>query len=438
MAERIWVVNIQGQPHKVRLKHGTITGKREIWLDDQQIVTDRHLVDFGSRHAFTVQVSACEVVIITNGFTFDYNLLVDGVPVEALGKHPHRKSRYTRTTLPEEHTYWQKLADVLSLRYIPVPGEMDFGRYRLMGYLRGFLVMVRYVYDSRRGLAIYLFVRPAPLPDPETVQSQVKSEIGAALKIGTIQIGRDSATFQLTGWLKKEPPEAMAVKINALLDIFSRHTRPLSRDLCEGPACTDRAGQDLRLVFINGFPQYLCQSCVERIPQLASQAQEEYQKAPSRLVKGLLAGAAAATVIGALWALVAVNFRGTNWEILTGIAAIFISLYLTLKVMDEAGTKRSLASLCGLGFIVITGLVLGRYLWLVIYHLGDVPAHSPPGLFQAAWRSLWDNWRNLLQIILYGSFFAAMILWSIRWGSRQEISQAFHPDVEIVEDIPVK
>ncbi len=55
MAERIWEINIQGQAHKVRLEHGTISGRRKIGLDDRLIITDKHLVDYGSQHPFTIK-----------------------------------------------------------------------------------------------------------------------------------------------------------------------------------------------------------------------------------------------------------------------------------------------------------------------------------------------------------------------------------------------
>jgi len=143
MADLTWEINIAGNSHTIRLKHGYFSGKREIWLDGQTIVKDRKLFDSGSIHQFSIDSSSCELGIYTNGITFGYHLLLDGLPIEATGNQPKKKS-YLPKAVVSENKYWRDLAAISRLSYIPVPNNRGFGRHRLIGYVRNYLVTVRF------------------------------------------------------------------------------------------------------------------------------------------------------------------------------------------------------------------------------------------------------------------------------------------------------
>lgn len=60
------------------MQHSYFGGKRVISVDGVMIVNERKVVDFGTRHPFSIGGHHCTVVISTNGFTYNYDLLVDG------------------------------------------------------------------------------------------------------------------------------------------------------------------------------------------------------------------------------------------------------------------------------------------------------------------------------------------------------------------------
>lgn len=82
MPKKTWTLNLADGPHTIVLDHGSITGKRAIFVDDKPLELPpderRKTVDTGSRHTFTLAGQPMAVVIRTNGVTFSYDLEVDG------------------------------------------------------------------------------------------------------------------------------------------------------------------------------------------------------------------------------------------------------------------------------------------------------------------------------------------------------------------------
>ncbi len=83
MATTVWRFICENVVHTVKLDHGTIAGKRIIWLDGNVIVSNEALkfVDTGSNHPFYIGKSLCVVRIeerfsLTKGFA--YSLILDG------------------------------------------------------------------------------------------------------------------------------------------------------------------------------------------------------------------------------------------------------------------------------------------------------------------------------------------------------------------------
>ncbi|MCP4138855.1 MAG: hypothetical protein GY755_00935 [Chloroflexi bacterium] len=85
MAKRTWEFSISGKKHIAEIKHAYWTGKKRIWLDGKIIVENRKLVAT-SESIFSIENTLCELGITTNGFTYSYYLLVDGVYIPAIGK----------------------------------------------------------------------------------------------------------------------------------------------------------------------------------------------------------------------------------------------------------------------------------------------------------------------------------------------------------------
>jgi hypothetical protein len=76
MATRHWTLQLDGETHKVRLEHGYWLGMRQIWIDDKLVERSRNLIDFGSIHPIEIGKHCCELGVTTNGFTYDFYLLL--------------------------------------------------------------------------------------------------------------------------------------------------------------------------------------------------------------------------------------------------------------------------------------------------------------------------------------------------------------------------
>ena len=92
MTKTSWAVELEGRRRVVELDHGTISGKREIRVDGELVEKSRKLFDSGSNHTFQLDGHMINARIKSNGLTFRYDLLVDGMPLvdfplAAQGKH---------------------------------------------------------------------------------------------------------------------------------------------------------------------------------------------------------------------------------------------------------------------------------------------------------------------------------------------------------------
>ncbi len=435
MADRSWEVNIEGDTHTVHLRHGHYLGKREIWLDGQRIFEGRQLVDRGSQHQFLIGSSSCELGITTNGITFDYYLLLDGLPVETPGSASSKKSRATKTSLSEV-AHWQNLADISHLNYVVIPNVQGFMRHRLIGFIDNYLVIVRLgVIPSTGQVMISILVRFAPLINSDVIKPQLKTELidkeitdKKHIINQFLDIQRDFALILLPYQQKKETPESMSSKINLFIKSLSKYASPLRDELCEGIDCKLRIGQDLRLVFINDYPFQLCDKCIENIAKLAEKDKEEYQKAPLRLGRGVLVGILAALIGGVLWAAVAV--------FLNSVAAAMAALILVLVVkgMDKVGTKRTIWSILVAGLLGLIGVVFGVYLSVVFYILKNYQGQLPLEILQIAWRFLWEDRRILNLSLIFGMLGILPYLWAVWSAQKQQFSRVFKPEVEILND----
>ena len=78
MAKKVWVFRLEDGNHTVELEHGHWSGKRKIIVDGVPLESSRKIIDRGSVHHFQVSGSPCVLHIESGGFTFRYNLYVDG------------------------------------------------------------------------------------------------------------------------------------------------------------------------------------------------------------------------------------------------------------------------------------------------------------------------------------------------------------------------
>lgn len=83
MARKVWEFELDGRSHKVELDHKYFSGKRTIWIDGENLKLDfdkaQRFLDTGSDHDFKIGNHICTITIRTNGLTFNYDLVIDGI-----------------------------------------------------------------------------------------------------------------------------------------------------------------------------------------------------------------------------------------------------------------------------------------------------------------------------------------------------------------------
>lgn len=82
MAKKLWQIELEDSKYEIELEHGYFSGKRKISVDGKVVFNSANLLDLlsdtGGVHKFDINSHSCAVIIRTNGFTFNYDLAVDG------------------------------------------------------------------------------------------------------------------------------------------------------------------------------------------------------------------------------------------------------------------------------------------------------------------------------------------------------------------------
>ena len=87
MAKRRWEFALDGRQHVVEFKHGYFLGNRTFVVDGVKTTQrGRPFMDHSGQYAFPLEGHAAAVWISTNGFTYSYDLVVDGRSMSSGGE----------------------------------------------------------------------------------------------------------------------------------------------------------------------------------------------------------------------------------------------------------------------------------------------------------------------------------------------------------------
>ncbi len=434
MPKRTWEINIKGQSHIVRLDHGYSSGKCEIWLDDQLIVKEKKLYDYGSQHRFSIEGESCELGIITNGITFDYYLLVGKTPISAKEDSHRRLLTSAIQNAYSESLFWQKLTILTGLDDNWKSGLNGFGRHRLIGYIRDYLVIITGGKAQQAATRIIsILIRHAPIDNNDPARAKLKADLLAKQVTTQKQylkkhtgVETSFSVITLPYSPQKDDAEAIFKKINTIVHIVSKYASPLPRNVCEGPTCKQRVGQDLHLTLINNYLVYLCGDCIKEIPLEAKRREEEHLKASPDLLKGVSAGIITAILCGFPWALVAFYL-----DRVTAFFSVLIFLAV-MKAMTIAGAKLTKLSLLLDGLITMAGIVWGVYLTIILNTIKHTRAFTLE-TFQLAWQTMGADRGLLVFSLLIGFIVTVPFMWDIWSNHKLRLTRAYNPNVEIVE-----
>ena len=82
MAKKTWAFEIEGEEHTVELEHKAFSGRRIIRVDGNLLENHSELLDVGKQYPFQIGGHEGVVHVQTNGFTFNYDLSIDGRSVD--------------------------------------------------------------------------------------------------------------------------------------------------------------------------------------------------------------------------------------------------------------------------------------------------------------------------------------------------------------------
>ncbi len=424
------IVSKAGKQHAIRLEHGHFSGKREITVDQNVVAKGKQLIDGGSRHLFPVDDSQVEVVIFTNGMTFQYYLLFEGSPVPS--DEQKKKGISTADLLKNKFFHdlpiWQELSRYLGLSYKSRAGTIWDYRHYIIGLRSGYMVQIQKGMHSRTQRQVWVvLVRHAPYESPEQVD-RIRSNQGIKAAQQGLKKFKDDLGFADTYtyiYLAIKPEETafeISNRIQAFFQAVSMHTRPIPDGVCENDQCKRTSGELPEWFLLNGVPYYWCQDCISQLPDRLQASEQAYQQAPQNLLPGLLAGFGVALLGAVLWAALGILMGA-------GLISTFVVLFLIVGVFQKVGTKTSLSSVVATMFFAFFSTTLGQCLFVLLLFLRQGFPISALTIAEAFATAISDR-STMSTSYLFAFFGLIYILWLWISGHRSALKHNFHPSIE--------
>lgn len=427
-----WKFSVEDKPHEVVLKFGLIPG-RQIWLDRILINKGRRLFETGSEYPFAIDSHNAELGIVSTTAGYEYYLRVDDQFVFPNNSKNQKIGKRTEAKFKVKQA-WLDFGKRFGLEYLPVSSRPFMLQHRLVGYVENFLITIgvgsKQVGDNSVPV-IYLLLRHSSLDEEKIKGIKNDREILESLKKENIradwlEVHSSFTILSVSPGLKKIGDFVLAERLLSVMPIFSKYLKPSMADKCEGVECKSPYYSDLKLIFLNGIPEAMCQDCIENVDHVGQKAQEEYKNLPNNLAKGVLYGLAAA-LLGAIgWALVII--------FLDRIGAIFAVLifFLVVKAMDYAKTKRTIISLLLAGLFSMMGSILGSYLGIIGILIKDKGEVLSLDLLTWLARRMIEDPKLINETILFSLIGLVPYLFMTWNATRHGLKQLFKPEAEVI------
>lgn len=433
MADLTWTVDVENTMHVIRLRHTWLGGRRTIWVDDQLVEQEKKLLDYGSFHFLKIDNAVFELRITTNGITYFYFLLQNGLPIPS--DRQKQKGIQTQDLQNHRHlgnqSYWNDLGNALNLSYFPNPNAALAWQNRLIGSMHGYIVVVQQTLFSRSNRLTCVILVHHARPLASDAGTRIRSDHRITELLANMKHTREafehtpSQTWIYLPIIKRETAEALAQRIRTFLSVVFMHTPPPREDLCESPECKQRLGTENDLVLVNGVPVFLCQDCINEIPEQGKRAEKEYRSAPNNFLPGLVVGIGIALLGAMIWAAMAILL-----DIVAAVISAVILVWI-LREMDRAGTKRSGRSLALAVLLTIISVTLGSIATLFFVYIRQGAPISPETILYS-FNTTFQRGSILGLAYFFTLLGAAPVLWSIWSQQKGGLSQSFTPYVETV------
>lgn len=367
-----WTLTINNQLHTIRLEHGYWSGKREIYVDEKQVERNRMLYDSGSIHCLDIDRQPIHLYITTNGITFNY-LLTKGLEIIP-SDHDLRAGRSAEKLLNSKHFWdlliWRELSKRLELPY-SIDTKMPWPyRHRLIGMFGGYLVKItpgQLAQSLKNGFEV--LIHYAPLKRPEQIEliandDRIPALLGQLNKqLKEIFSVQEKFASIFLPFERNETPADIAQKIQQFIAVVSRYAPRLEEDCCDSPDCRSHGTSPIQLVLFNRLPYFLCQDCIDQLPERVRQGEEEFRQAPNNLLPGLLAGVSASILGAVLMVGFALFLTPFVWPFSLIIMPAIV--YLMHKVEVKVSWKMLLMS-AGLAVLsIVLGYIFTALLFMI-------------------------------------------------------------------------
>ncbi|MCG2784653.1 MAG: hypothetical protein L6461_06070 [Anaerolineae bacterium] len=429
----VWNFTLDGVAHQVVLQRKPFASYEILHNGKQVYKGEPSWLVLGLSHIFQVEEHKFEVGAVPGPYLMDYVLRVDGNFVY-LNKSQEKVFSKNIAKNLEYQSDWEKLAKILGLKYQPHL-ESDYAfRHRIVGYFSKFPVVAGVGSKPMGNVSVpgfFIGIQHYPLDDEKIEQIKKSDSLKQFFKsVKTHQAHLEidpSFTSIFVPFQGKINEMGRSTVIQDFLEMITHFLYP-PHQKCQGNDCKNPFSKTLNFVIINGSPWLMCADCIAEIPNEHKKMEQEYRQAPLNLGRGVLYGAAVATIGAILLALSIIFF-----DRLAGVFAFFMYAYVFMA-MDKAKMKRTLISVVLAGVISIFGVMFGVYLGTVGYALKEREI-----IFSLI--ELWNIFLRLIQSEVFPQMVFINIIGMVLYGfyglyaQRQYLKQAFNPKVEVIKNL---
>lgn len=428
MAKRTWNFSTAGRKHTVELNHNIFTGKRTVWLDSKEIISDRRTMDTGSQYRFAVDGETCEVAVVTNGVIFDYYLLLEGKVIEPVDGRK-RERRLLRKALTDK-IFWYQLGRETGLEYHIQEAHHGPPLHRLVGSLEGYLLVLHSVTPYQQGAYhLDLSIRCAPTEEPLELEKQIKKDAELKRLAGRplnlrVEVGHVWLRIMYQPGI--ETPEILSERISNILRGLAEYVGATKQQDCEGERCQARPyANPGKVVLVNEIPYLLCEGCMKDIPKIAERDQVSTKNTLPQVIKAVGAGLVGVVLGALIWAVI-----GVYLNIVAAVTGALI-LWGILKLMDLTGARTNIFMVLLAGVMSFASVILGEYFLIIGYVMKEYSAALDFELLDFGLYVMFDDPVLLVEPLFYAALGILWVGWAtlrgrigkMRLGSRQSVEQ---------------
>ena len=280
---------------------------RKFFLNDKLLLEQKERGNRQVSYSFEIEGRTCEVNLHKVWLEYYYSCFLNDVLIPSLQDTKWRK-KPQQGIYASQRIFWFELSRSLNLKIVLLHPELGYSGKPLLGEVGGFLAMVYFGVSKENVPLTFALVRYKPVTDVKLIRddlAQILSHAGILRRSSVYQVEPLTSDHALISWFfnpKKLNAEQIKQSLNDVLGVLSKHTSGVSSFKCENPTCKNPADTRLKLVLVNGYPSWMCATCIAELDSLGDRTKESYKQSPLNFGRGLAVGFLAAFAGSLLWA----------------------------------------------------------------------------------------------------------------------------------------